>query len=77
LHYGDEISVIFVIDMFAVAFFVPLLLICVPFWLNYFFCQGYFGKPNILIKSGFTSTNWNPIVKKIFYSHRSKLIFFK
>jgi hypothetical protein len=28
-------------------------------------CQGYFGKSNVLIKSGFTITNWNPIVKKI------------
>jgi hypothetical protein len=30
-----------------------------------FFCQGYFRKSNVLTKSGFTITNWNPIVKKI------------
>jgi hypothetical protein len=27
------------------------------------FCKGYFGKLNVLIKSGFTITNWNPIVE--------------
>jgi hypothetical protein len=26
------------------------------------FLSGYFGKSNDLIKSGFTITNWNPIV---------------
>jgi hypothetical protein len=31
-----------------------------------FFCQGYFGKSNVLTKSDFTITNWNPIVKKIY-----------
>jgi hypothetical protein len=27
-------------------------------------CCIYFGKSNVLTKSGFTITNWNPIVKK-------------